>query len=109
MAFPTNPTNGQIAVINNVNYQYDSTTKSWTKLTAGTTPSAGSSSSVSASLLPSANVTYDLGSPTQRFRSLYLSGNTIDLNGTTMKVDNNGNIAFIPQSGTGFEIGRAHV
>ena len=34
--------------------------------------------------LPGANVTYDLGSPTQRFRSLYLSGNTIDIGGATI-------------------------
>lgn len=48
--------------------------------------------------LPGANVTYDLGSPTQRFRSLYLSGNTIDLSGAVIKSDAvTGAIALIPQ------------
>lgn len=40
-------------------------------------------------IIPSANVTYDLGSSTSRFRSLYLSGNTIYL-GTTEIKSNNG-------------------
>ena len=48
-------------------------------------------------LLPGANITYDLGSPAQRFRSLYLSGNTIDLSGATIKTDTTtGAIAIIP-------------
>ena len=49
--------------------------------------------------LPGANVIYDLGSPTQRFRSLYLSGNTIDLAGAVIKADGvTGAIALIPQA-----------
>jgi hypothetical protein len=38
-------------------------------------------------IIPGANVTYDIGTPTQRFRSLYLSGNTIDLAGAVFKTD----------------------
>ena len=57
---------------------------------------------VSGNLLPSANITYNLGSPTQRFNSLYLSGNTIDIGGLSIKSDAGGNVAFIPASGTGF-------
>jgi hypothetical protein len=50
------------------------------------------------SILPGANVTYDIGTPTQRFRSLYLSGNTIDLAGATIKTDPaSGAIVVIPQ------------
>jgi len=48
-------------------------------------------------ILPGANVTYNIGSPTQRFASLYLSGNTIDLGGAVVKTDaTSGAIAFIP-------------
>ena len=48
-------------------------------------------------LLPGANITYDIGTPTQRFRSLYLSGNTIDLGGAVIKSDPvTGAIALIP-------------
>ena len=39
-------------------------------------------------IIPAANVTYNLGSPTARFKDIYLSGNTLDLNGTTIKVVN---------------------
>jgi hypothetical protein len=39
------------------------------------------SHTVYGAILPAANVTYDLGSPSQRFRTLYISGNTIDMGG----------------------------
>jgi hypothetical protein len=52
---------------------------------------------VTANILPAANSVYNLGGPTQRFRSLYLSGNTIDLAGATIKTDAiTGAIAIIP-------------
>ena len=38
-------------------------------------------------IVPSANITYDLGTPTARFRDLYLSGNTLYLGGTTVTAD----------------------
>jgi hypothetical protein len=38
-------------------------------------------------ILPEANVTYDLGSPTQRWRDLYLSNATIDMNGVRLSSD----------------------
>jgi hypothetical protein len=52
-------------------------------------------SAVSGSLLPSANVTYDLGSPTKRWRSLYLSNNTIYLGAARLTVGSNNNFVFI--------------
>ena len=39
-------------------------------------------------LLPSANITYDLGSPTKRWKDLYLSNNSIVLGDSTLSVDN---------------------
>jgi hypothetical protein len=42
-------------------------------------------------IIPSANVTYDLGSPTAQFRDLYLSGNTLFLGGVSI-TSNNGAI-----------------
>lgn len=47
---------------------------------------------VTGNLVPSANVTYDLGSLTHQWRSLYVSGNTIYLGGTPISVSNNGNL-----------------
>jgi hypothetical protein len=43
-------------------------------------------------ILPSANVTYNLGSPTQQWKSLYISGNTIYI-GTT-NISTSGNSLF---------------
>jgi hypothetical protein len=52
---------------------------------------------VTGNLVPSANVAYTLGTPTQRFSSLYLSGNTIDLGGATIKTDaTTGAVAIVP-------------
>ena len=47
---------------------------------------------VSGHLIPSANITYDLGSSTNRFRDIYLDGNTIDLGGTKFSKDSSGDI-----------------
>lgn len=43
--------------------------------------------------LPTADVTYDLGSPTQRWRDLYLSGASIDLGGNLISTDGT-NLSF---------------
>jgi hypothetical protein len=54
---------------------------------------------ITGNILPTANITYDIGTPTQRFRSIYLSGNTIDLSGAVIKTDpTSGAIALIPQA-----------
>lgn len=42
---------------------------------------------ISNHILPTVNEAYDLGSSTNRFRDLYLSGSTIDLNGGTISFD----------------------
>jgi hypothetical protein len=53
--------------------------------------------SISSNVVPSSNVTYDLGSPTKRWRDIYLSGNTIDLGGAQLKSDaNSGALLIIP-------------
>ncbi len=46
------------------------------------------------SILPSANITYDLGSPTQRFRSAYFSGNTVYIGDQSISVDSAGTWTF---------------
>ena len=48
--------------------------------------------SISGSLLPSTNITYDLGSPSKRWRDLYLSGTTINLGGSTIGASADGGI-----------------
>ena len=46
------------------------------------------------SILPAANITYDLGSPTQRFRSAYFSGNTVYIGDQSISVDSAGTWTF---------------
>ena len=49
-------------------------------------PTIPSFSAVGQDILPTTDVTYDLGSPSKRFRDLYLSGSTIDLGGKTLSI-----------------------
>jgi len=51
--------------------------------------------SISTSIIPDTDIAYDLGSATNRFRDLYLSGNTIYLGGDTkISVNNDGEVEF---------------
>ena len=49
-------------------------------------------SAIAADLIPDGNETRDLGSSTKRWRDLYLSGSTIDLGGTEISKDSDGNV-----------------
>ena len=48
---------------------------------------------IQTSLLPGANITYDLGSPTQRWKDIYLSNNTIHMGDASLSA-NAGNITL---------------
>jgi hypothetical protein len=52
---------------------------------------------ITGALLPTANVTYDLGSSTRRFKTLWLANNTIDLGGESLSVDQDGTWSFTSQ------------
>lgn len=54
---------------------------------------------ISTHLIPSANVTFDIGTPDLAWRDLYLSGNTITLGNGTISTDTGGSIAFGDGSG----------
>lgn len=56
-------------------------------------------SNVSGHILPDTDVTYDLGSLTNQFRDLYLSGNTIYMNGIELSVDSTTNNINITNGG----------
>jgi hypothetical protein len=51
-------------------------------------------SAIDQDIIPTTDITYDLGSPTNRFRDLYLSGNTINLGGATISATPSGNISL---------------
>lgn len=65
--------------------------------------SAANLENVSTHIIPSANVTYDLGSPEKLWRDLYLSGNTITLGDSTISTDA-GAIAFEDTTGQQVQI-----
>jgi hypothetical protein len=59
----------------------------------------GGLSTFTGNLLPSANVTYSLGSSTQRWSNIWLSGNTIYLGSLALK-DTNGTFSIYDATGT---------
>jgi len=62
--------------------------------------------SIGGHLLPSANVTYDIGSPTMAWRSLYLSGNTIFIDNTKIQTTPAGDVRFADAATTQFQLKR---
>lgn len=59
----------------------------------------GGNLKVGGHILPDSNLTYDLGSDTLRFKDLYLSGNTINLAGATISVNETGTITMNDTTG----------
>jgi len=51
---------------------------------------------VNTSIVPDTDVAYDLGSDTKRFRDLYLSGSTINLGGSVISTNVNGQLTLPP-------------
>jgi hypothetical protein len=72
-------------------YVSPSSTETLTNKTLGAT-------TISGHLIPSADVTYDLGSATYKFRDLYLSGSTIKLGSAT--ISSSGTTLTIPSGST---------
>lgn len=60
----------------------------------------GGNLKVQGHILPDSNLTYDLGSSNLRFKDLYLSGNTINLAGATISVNESGTIEMRDQIGS---------
>jgi len=89
--------NGEITVdtTNKTLRVHDGVTVGGTRIAKFSEIAVANLQSVTTHILPSANVTYDLGSPTKRFRSLYLSNNTIYLGTARITVGTNNNIVFI--------------
>jgi hypothetical protein len=84
-------------------YIYDGTNRVWVDVAGSSLSNVTANASIagnltiSGNIIPGANVAYNIGTPTARFASLYLSGNTIDLGGAVIKSDAaTGAIALIP-------------
>ena len=77
---------GTVALTSDLtDYITASSTDTLTNKTLGAT-------TISGHLTPSANVTYDLGTSSNRFRDIYLSGTTIDLGGAKLSNDGSNNL-----------------
>ena len=57
-------------------------------------------SAIEQDILPDTTETYDLGSTSKRFRSLYLAGDTIDIGGSTISSDGTGQISISANGAT---------
>ena len=59
---------------------------------------------ITGSVVPSANVTYDLGTATKRWKDLYLSGTTINLSGATISTNTAGSVVITNITGGSFSV-----
>jgi hypothetical protein len=60
----------------------------------------GGTTYVSGSIIPTSNNTINIGSPTARFGTIYVSANTIDIGGATISTTPSGDLEFETASGT---------
>ena len=70
-----------------------------------TTATLSGNTSITGHLLPTASITYDLGSASNRFRDLYLAGTTIYLGTTKLMVDANGDMVSNKNSAASYPAG----
>ena len=73
--FPDSPSNGDTHVVGSKTFVYNSTTTSWSVQSGASVDLTA----ISSNILPDTDSAYDLGSATNKFRSLYLSGSTLFL------------------------------
>jgi hypothetical protein len=69
-------------------YTSDGVTSVWLDITGPTVTNAYNGGTVTQSIIPNATASYDLGSPTYRFRTLYVTSSTIDIGGVPLSVSN---------------------
>jgi hypothetical protein len=93
--------NGEITVdtTNKTLRVHDGVTVGGTRLAKLSEIQSANLLSVTSNIVPQSNVSYDLGTSTKRWRSLYLSGNTIYLGTVQLKATGNGVIQFVGNTG----------
>ena len=64
---------------------------------------------VKGDIIPDANIAYDIGSPTKRFKDLYLSGNTINLGNQTLSTTASGLTSSGTITATKIQLGTATI
>lgn len=97
ISFPLSPSNGDTYSYDGLTYQYNSTKNKWS-VVATTTIDGVSADAIDQNLVPSANVTHDLGTSDKAFRDLYLSGSSINLGDAT--ISSSGSAVTLPAGST---------
>lgn len=100
ISFPSSPSNGDTYTFNGVTYEYNSAKSQWI-IQTGTSLANVNINAISGSMVPSANVTYDLGSATNAWKDLHLSGNTIYLGASQIRTTNDGAVVLPANSRVG--------
>lgn len=80
-----------------INENFTETNNKWGNIVIdGSTISTSDESDIQVQghIIPSADATYDLGSPSRQWRSMYVSTNTIYINNTPISVDGYGNLTI---------------
>jgi hypothetical protein len=96
LKFPKNPVNGQTYISDDKTWIYNGTRGIWES--PAPTLFSNVMQNISTSIIPSEDDTYDLGSPTKKWKDLYLSGNTIYL-GSLKLSDDNGSVKVVTLNG----------
>ena len=87
--FPSSPSNGDTFVAGSVTYTYNSTKQYWDALP--TAPlNTNFFTGVTKHITPGTDNTYDLGSSTHKWRSLYVDAGTINIGTQTIKATSSG-------------------
>jgi hypothetical protein len=97
ITFPSSPSNGDTYTYDGLVYEYNSAKNKWS-VKSTTTLGGLSADAVGESLVPTANVTYDLGTADKAFRDLYLSGSSINLGGQSITASESGIV--LPEGST---------
>ena len=85
--FPSSPTNGQNFTSGNITYTYNSVDGVWNSSSSG---GSANLSAISEHIIPATNITYDLGSASNKFRDLYIDSGTIHIGDETIKSGTDG-------------------
>ena len=100
--FPDSPANNDVFASGTRTWKYDGVKGLWKTVATST---ATNLVELNTSIIPNANVTYDLGSTEKAFKDLYLSGNTLVLGTASITSTESGTIALPAGTTIGSEPG----
>jgi len=104
---PSNPNDGDMWFDSSIGKTFiwynDGTSSQWIQMNPNTGGAGGGANlgSVSESIIPDTDITYDLGSSSKKFKDLYLSGNTLNLGNQSISATSTGIVVPEIQIGSG--------